>query len=89
MCQVQLFDHIFQDFFACNKVRVSHDEAFQADSLTTVHSEIFARFFIFANSVERHICDVKNSRLVHDFPSTISISDRMISSFREDFNSRN
>ena len=33
--------------------------------------------FIFAKSVERHICDVKNSRLRHDLVP-ISVNDRMI-----------
>ena len=39
--------------------------------------------FIFANSVKRHICDVKNSRLGHYLP--ISINVRVISSFREGY----
>ena len=43
----------------------------------------FRENFIFANSVKRHICDVKNSRLRHDIP--ISVNDRVISPFREDF----
>ena len=37
----------------------------------------------FGNSVERHICDVKNLQLGHDLP--ISIKDRLISQFWEDF----
>ena len=37
----------------------------------------------FAKSVKRHICGVKNSLLWHDLP--ISINDRVISPFREDF----
>ena len=36
--------------------------------------------FIFANSVEGHICDVKKSRLEHDLPT--SVNDRAISPFR-------
>ena len=54
----------------------------------TVNSEIFARIFIFANSVKRHICDVKIFRLVHDLLITlhvISVNYREISPFREDF----
>ena len=43
----------------------------------------FRENFIFANSVKRHICDVYNSGLRHDLP--ISVNDRMIPSFREDF----
>ena len=43
----------------------------------TVNSEIFA------NSVKRHICGVKKSLLGHDLP--ISVNDRVISPFREDF----
>ena len=48
-----------------------------------VNPEIFARDFIFANSVKRHICDVKNLRLGHDLP--ISVNERVIVPFREDF----
>ena len=43
----------------------------------------FRENFIFANSVKRHICDAKNLRLGHDLP--ISVNDRVISPFREDF----
>ena len=32
----------------------------------TVKSEFFVRFF-FANSVKRHICDINNSQLGHEF----------------------
>ena len=39
--------------------------------------------FIFANSVKRHICDVKNSRLRHDLLT--SRNDIMVSPLREDF----
>ena len=39
--------------------------------------------FIFANSVKRHICDVKILQIGHDLP--ISINDILISPFREDF----
>ena len=39
--------------------------------------------FIFANSVKRHICHAKKSRLGHDLPT--SKSDRMILSFCEGF----
>ena len=42
----------------------------------------FRENFIFENSVKRHICDVKNSRLSHDLH--ISVNDRVISPFRED-----
>ena len=42
--------------------------------------EIFCENFIFANSIKRHICDVKNSRLGHDL--LISVKDRVISPFR-------
>ena len=38
--------------------------------------------FIFANSVKRHICDVKISQLGHDLP--ISVNKRLISPFRND-----
>ena len=43
----------------------------------------FCENFIFANSIQRHICDVKNSPLGHDLPS--SVKDRMISLFCEGF----
>ena len=43
----------------------------------------FCGHFIFANSVKRHICDVKNSRLGHDLPT--SVNDRVILPCREDF----
>ena len=49
----------------------------------TVNPAIFARNFIFSNSVKRHICGVKNSRQGHDLP--ISVYERVISAFREDF----
>ena len=39
--------------------------------------------FIFMNHIKRHFCDVKNSRLGHDLP--ISVKDRVISLFRENF----
>ena len=38
---------------------------------------------ISTNSVKRHICDPKNSRLGHDLHK--SVNDRVISAFREDF----
>ena len=43
----------------------------------------FSREFIFANSVKRHICDVKNSRLGHDLLT--SVDDIVISPFRKGF----
>ena len=43
----------------------------------------FRENFIFANSIKRHISDVKNSRLRQDLP--ISINDRVILPFREGF----
>ena len=42
----------------------------------------FRENFIFTNSVKRHICDAKNSRLGHDLP--VSVNDRVISPFLED-----
>ena len=42
----------------------------------TVNQEIFAR------SVKRYICGVKNLRLGHDLP--ISVNDRVISPFHEE-----
>ena len=46
-------------------------------------SGTFRENFIFTNSVKRHTCDVKNSRLGHDLP--IPVIKRVISQFREDF----
>ena len=43
----------------------------------------FRENIIFAKSVKRHICDVKNSLQGHDLP--ISVNDRMISPLCEDF----
>ena len=43
----------------------------------------FRENFIFAKSVKRHICDFHNPQLGHDLP--ISVNDRVISTFREDF----
>ena len=43
----------------------------------------FRENFIFVNSIKRHICDIKNSRLGHDLP--ISVNDRMISPFWEGY----
>ena len=43
----------------------------------------FRENFIFANSINRHISDVKNSRLRQDLP--ISINNRVIFQFREGF----
>ena len=40
-------------------------------------TENFRENLIFANSVKRHSCDAKNSRLVHDLP--ISVIDGVIS----------
>ena len=39
--------------------------------------------FIFANSVKRHICDVKKSRLRHDLPK--SVNDRLILPFSKGY----
>ena len=43
----------------------------------------FCKNFFFANSVKRHICNVKNSQLRHDLH--ISVNERVILPFREDF----
>ena len=43
----------------------------------------FRESFIFVNSVKRHGCHVKNSRLRSDLP--ISVNDSEISPFIEDF----
>ena len=46
-------------------------------------SRNFRENFIFENSVKKHICDAKYSRLVHCF--SISVNDSVISQFHEDF----
>ena len=43
----------------------------------------FCENFIFANSIKRHIYDVRNSRLWHDI--RISVNDRVILPFHECF----
>ena len=43
----------------------------------------FCDNFIFANSVKRHICQVKKSRLWHDLPT--SVKDKEFSPFCEGF----
>ena len=60
------------------------DELCKVQEVSTKY--IYCRFgnfrenFIFANSIKRHISDVKNSRLRQDLP--ISINDRVILPFR-------
>ena len=43
----------------------------------------FRQNLIFTNSVERHICNFKNSQLKHGLP--ITVNDRVILLFREGF----
>ena len=43
----------------------------------------FRENFIFPNGVKRHICNVENSRNMHDLP--ISVNDRVILPFHESF----
>ena len=43
----------------------------------------FREYFIFTNSIKRHISDVKNSRIRQDLP--LSINDRVILPFRKGF----
>ena len=43
----------------------------------------FRENFIFAKSVKRHICNVKNLQLGHDLP--LSVNDILISPFHKDF----
>ena len=45
--------------------------------------ENFPENFIFANSVKRHICDVKNLPIGHDLP--ILVNDRVMLSFCESY----
>ena len=43
----------------------------------------FLENFIFVKNVKRHVCDVKDLRLVHDLPT--SVNGRVISPFPEGF----
>ena len=45
--------------------------------------ENFGENFIFVNSVKRHICNAKISRLRHELP--ILVNDRVITPFCDDF----
>ena len=45
----------------------------------TVNSELFVRILLSRISLKRHICHVKNSRFVHDLPTSVNISDFTIS----------
>ena len=77
---------MFNGGFSTYKIPKSHEMAhlfILMYLITTVNREIFRENFIFANSVKRHICDAKYSRLEHDFP--ISVNNRVISPFREEF----
>ena len=47
----------------------------------------FCENFIFANSIKRHVCAVRNSRLGHDIP--ISVNNRVICHFARVLISRN
>ena len=59
----------------------------QWSDLTTKNGNVYCKFgnfrenFIFANSVKRHICEIKNSRLGHDL--LYQKIDRVISPFCE------
>ena len=52
--------------------------------LEVLQIQKFWENFIFENSIKRHICNIKNSRLGHDIP--ISVNDRVILPFHEGFN---
>ena len=54
-----------------------YSDAYQ--SLSTVNSGNFRGNFIFANSVKRHISDVKNSQPGHDLPVSVNGSHLAIS----------
>ena len=49
----------------------------------TVNSETFATILLSNNSIKRHICHVKKSRLGHNLP--VLVKDRVILQFREGF----
>ena len=50
---------------------------------TVIYSEIFARILFFANSVKKHICDVRKLQLGNNL--LISVNDRVNSRFPEHF----
>ena len=56
-------------------------------TVNTVNWKILQEFFIFANNVKRHICDVNNSPLGHDLP--LSVNARVISPFHKILSSLN
>ena len=58
-------------------------EPYKGTALYILKFRIFRVNFIFANSVKRYICCVKDSRLGYDLPT--SVNDIVISSFCEDF----
>ena len=63
-----------------------NSQGLSRDHQSTVPGKKFGNFrenFIFANSIKRHISDVKNSRIRQDLP--LSINDRVILPFREGF----
>ena len=67
---------------------ISADLEMMPHSVINIHrsyckSGNFRKNFIFANSVKRHTCDIKNSRLRHDLPISVIVS--VILRFREDF----
>ena len=75
-----------RDFCKCNKVSPPELLSKLRILLFQGHyckSGNFRVNFIFADSVKRHICEVKISPLGHDLPR--SVNDSVISPFREDF----
>ena len=69
-CAVELQMHVTTIF--------KYQPTFPSENVTVIR-----KFSLFANSVKRHICDVKKSPLWHDL--SLSVNDRMISPFREYF----
>ena len=51
--------------------------------VNTVNSEIFTRILFSRTALTRHICQVKNSRLWHDLPT--SVKDKEFLPFRKGF----
>ena len=70
---------------------IKHDYSCISDMVATFNETVssiryckfgnFCENFNYANSIKRHICDVKNSRLGHDLPSSVNY--RMITLFHE------
>ena len=69
-----------------SRVKHSTTEPLRSQVVEIIYCEFenFLENFIFANSINRHFCDVRISRLVHDI--RISVNDSVILPFLVGFN---